>query len=78
MAIGFFMVAIYLVQSLISGKKAPRNPWGSAALEWQSASPPVHHNFEGDVEVLDPYDYSAIAYDPASGDYVRVGSEVKA
>jgi len=78
MAIGFFMVAIYLVQSLVSGKKAPRNPWGSAALEWQSASPPVHHNFEGDVEVRDPYDYSAIVYDPATGDYVRAGSEVKA
>jgi len=77
MAIGFVMVAVYLIQSLISGKKAPMNPWGSAALEWQSQSPPVHFNFEGDVEVMDPYDYSAVQYDPISGDYVRTSGEVE-
>ncbi len=78
MAIGFFMVAIYLVKSLINGEKAPSNPWGSAALEWQSASPPVHLNFDEDVEVMDPYDYSAVQYDPTSGNYVRTSSEVNA
>jgi cytochrome c oxidase subunit 1 len=78
MAIGFFMVAIYLVKSLINGEKAPSNPWGSAALEWQSASPPVHLNFDGDVEVMDPYDYSEVQYDPTTGNYVRTSSEVNA
>ena len=77
MAIGFFMVAGYLVKSLVSGPRAHANPWGSAALEWQTQSPPVHFNFDDDPEVCNPYDYSRVQYDAASGGYVRVPSEVK-
>jgi len=77
MAVGFFMVAGYLVKSLISGPKAHANPWGSAALDWQTQSPPVHFNFDEDPEVADPYDYSRVPYDAESGGYVRVPSEVK-
>ncbi len=76
MALGFFIVAGYLVRSLVDGPKAPANPWGSAAMDWQTQSPPVHHNFEGDVEVCDPYDYSRVQYDADEGGYVRVPSEV--
>ena len=77
MAIGFFMVAGYLVKSLTSGPRAHANPWGGASMEWQAQSPPVHFNFDDDPEVCDPYDYSRVRYDAASGGYVRVPSEVK-
>ena len=77
MAIGFFIVAGYLVKSLVSGARAHANPWGSAALDWQTQSPPVHYNFEGDPEVANPYDYSSVQYDAESDGYVRVPSEVK-
>ena len=33
------------IRSLVSGAKSPANPWGSAALEWQTASPPPLANF---------------------------------
>jgi cytochrome c oxidase subunit 1 len=31
---------------MFKGEKAPRNPWGGLSLEWETASPPVEHNFE--------------------------------
>src|SRR5690606_2995115 len=39
-------------------EKAPPNPWGSAGFEWQTASPPIAHNFHH-TPVIDrgPYDY---------------------
>ena len=33
------------IRSLLSGKKAPRNPWGSAGFEWKTTTPPHPHNF---------------------------------
>ena len=42
---GFLIMFIYLVKSLISGEKAPDNPWGAPTLEWQSTSPPPLENF---------------------------------
>ena len=41
------------------GKKAPRNPWGSAALEWQTGNPlPPLTNFVNDpIVTRGPYDY---------------------
>ena len=58
LAAGFILMAYYLIHSLFKGEKAPENPWGALSLEWQTQSPPVHHNFEGDVELdHDPYDY---------------------
>lgn len=56
--IGFLLILYYLVQSLRHGKKAPANPWGSRALEWQTSSPPPLLNFEyNPVIVNGPYDY---------------------
>ena len=46
MAVGFFLTAFYLLQSLVNGRKAPANPWGGASLEWECSSPPPHHNFD--------------------------------
>ena len=46
------------IKSLMSGKKSPPNPWGSAGFEWMTASPPLMHNFHH-TPVIDrgPYDY---------------------
>ncbi|MCH2148951.1 MAG: cbb3-type cytochrome c oxidase subunit I, partial [Phycisphaerales bacterium] len=45
LAIGFFVTAGYLLQSMFSGRRAPANPWGGRSLEWQCTSPPPHDNF---------------------------------
>jgi cytochrome c oxidase subunit 1 len=58
LGLGFFVALTCFVKSLINGKKAPRNPWGSAALEWQTASPPPLANFvEVPTITRGPYDY---------------------
>jgi cytochrome c oxidase subunit I len=71
MAIAFFLMAIYLLQSLFRGKAAPANPWGSATLEWECASPPPHDNFATTPSVGDPYAVEDLRYDPASGGFAR-------
>lgn len=58
MGIGFFIMAGYLLHSLLRGKKAPSNPWNSRALEWQTSSPPDLHNFTYTPVIINgPYDY---------------------
>jgi len=58
MAIGFTIMAVYLLYSLLKGEKATSNPWGSRALEWQAASPPDLHNFQHTPVIINgPYDY---------------------
>lgn len=58
LGIGFLMVFYNLISSIYIGKKAPANPWGSRALEWQVASPAPPHNFDYiPVVVHGPYDY---------------------
>ena len=59
LAVGFFIILGYFIHSLIKGKKAPANPWGSSALEWKTATPPVTYNFDVLPERIDqgPYDY---------------------
>ncbi len=71
--LGFGLVTalFVLVTSLFSGKKAPRNPWGGATLEWMCSSPPPHDNFASAPTVGDPYDFSKIEYDGRVGGYVR-------
>jgi cytochrome c oxidase subunit 1 len=56
---GFLVMLTMFIQSLTSGKRAPRNPWGSAALEWQTGNPlPPLANFTVDpVVTRGPYDY---------------------
>ncbi len=56
-AIGFFFIAAYLIHSLVKGKKASANPWGAASLEWQTASPPIPHNFSEEPKVMFAYDF---------------------
>ena len=60
LGVGFLILLVMFIRSLTSGKPAPRNPWGSAALEWMTPTPPPEFNF---VEGKDPvltrgqYDY---------------------
>ena len=53
------------VTALISGPKAPANPWGSNTLEWRTTSPPPHDNFAETPEAGDPYDMHRWEYDPS-------------
>jgi cytochrome c oxidase subunit 1 len=69
---GFVIMAVYLIQSLFNGRRAPANPWGGATLEWQCDSPPPHENFEETPEPQEPYDFSRIEYDAVTGAYVTV------
>ncbi|MBI4916284.1 MAG: cytochrome c oxidase subunit I [Acidobacteria bacterium] len=71
MGIGFIIIAVYLIRSLIAGKPAPANPWGGATLEWQTTSPPPHDNFALSPEAGDPYDLEAFRWDAAVGGYVK-------
>ena len=68
---GFIIMLIYLLASLFVGRRAPDNPWGSATLEWQTASPPPYYNFAAPPVAGDPYDYTHIRYDPSIQGYVR-------
>lgn len=57
-ASGFIVAAIVMIRSLIAGKPAPENPWGSKTLEWTIQSPPTHHNFEQEpIVTAGPYEY---------------------
>jgi cytochrome c oxidase subunit 1 len=71
LGIGLFLAAIVLAHSIWFGRKAPRNPWGGATLEWVCSSPPPHDNFSKTPSVGDPYDFHGIEYDPKEGGYVR-------
>ena len=71
LALGFVLTAIYLLHSIFRGREAPANPWGGATLEWKCASPPPHDNFAVTPTVNDPYDFSDIDYDPATGAWVN-------
>jgi cytochrome c oxidase subunit 1 len=56
---GYTFALANLAATAIWGKvKAPRNPYNSVSLEWQTASPPIHENFpETPVVTEDPYNY---------------------
>ena len=57
--LGYMFALINLLWTAKFGKvKAPRNPYNSVSLEWQTQSPPVHENFtEIPVVDQDPYHY---------------------
>ena len=57
-ALGFFIAAAYLIRAILSGEKAPSNPWKGLTLEWQTPSPPPHDNFPITPVVNNwPYEY---------------------
>jgi cytochrome c oxidase subunit I len=71
MAVGFVIIAVYLLHSLFRGAPAPANPWGSATLEWQTPSPPPHDNFLVQPAAGDPYEVSEWVYESGLGGYRR-------
>jgi cytochrome c oxidase subunit 1 len=59
LGVGFSILGIMFIRSLVGGKPAPRNPWGSAALEWQTTTPPPIYNFhKNPVVTRGQYDYA--------------------
>jgi len=49
LTVGFAQIVFLynIAKSVVSGKKAERNPWRAASLEWQTSSfPPGHGNFD--------------------------------
>ncbi len=59
LGLGYLIPMIYLIWSLRRRKDAGQNPWGATGLEWQTASPPITHNFETTPVVTEePYTYS--------------------
>src|SRR5580658_2697658 len=55
---GLLLTGYTLLEALWRGKRAPRNPWGSAGYEWMTDSPPSLANFhETPVFTRGPYDY---------------------
>ncbi len=57
-ALGFVIALVSIIKALVSGEKAPANPWGSKTLEWMTESPPITHNFSHEPVVTEgPYEY---------------------
>jgi cytochrome c oxidase subunit 1 len=68
---GLLVAGLVLLHSLFYGKRAPKNPWGGATLEWECTSPPPHDNFASAPTVDDPYNFAGIEYDPKTGGYAK-------
>lgn len=66
LAVGLFLSLGVLIASLIRGRKAAHNEWGGVSLEWETATPPIEHNFH-DTPIVKhgPYDFPNIAPAPA-------------
>ena len=68
LGLGFTITLIYMIQSLINGEKAPRNPWDARTLEWETDSPPIEHNFHTQPVVKHgPYEFPEIDYSKSTG-----------
>ena len=56
-----FLFLFNFIWSLIKGKKTTDpNPWEATTLEWITATPPAHDNFEGKIPTVHhgPYEFS--------------------
>ena len=52
--------AFNFFHSLFRGRRAGRNPWSGASLEWEAPTPPGHGNFDRELKVFrGPYEYAA-------------------
>ncbi|MCA2958642.1 MAG: cytochrome c oxidase subunit I [Silvanigrellales bacterium] len=68
LALGLFITLFCFLHSLFKGKTSPKNPWGGLSLEWETETPPIEHNFEGQPIVTSgPYDFPEIDHAHARG-----------
>ena len=44
-ALGVLVFVVNVIVTLLSGRKAPANPWDADSLEWATESPPPSYNF---------------------------------
>ena len=73
---GFFLLLYMFIMSLLKGKKAPRNPWGSASLEWQVPSPAPLGNFLKEPKITrGPYDYHLATAEELATGWDEVGGD---
>jgi cytochrome c oxidase subunit I len=55
---GFTIILVYLIVSLVKGRVAGPNPWGSRGYEWETPSPPQELNFPSTpVFARGPHEY---------------------
>jgi cytochrome c oxidase subunit I len=53
------LFVVNFFRSMFAGKKAPANPWQVDTLEWETTSPPPHHNFDVVPTVVrGPHEYA--------------------
>ena len=61
LALGFFVHLFVFISSLARGRRAHPNPWGGLTLEWETASPPITHNFHHEPLITHgPYDFDTV------------------
>lgn len=59
--LSLFGVLFNLIHSLMKGEKASANPWDGLSLEWETATPPIEHNFHDQpICTVGPYEFSDI------------------
>lgn len=77
LALGFCLIPIYLIHSLMRGQNAPTNPWGGASLDWRCTSPPPFNNFDPEWTPIAgaPYEYDELEYDADLAGFVSKPSE---
>lgn len=64
LGLGFLVVLINWIHSLVAGEKAPANPWHATTLEWtHTQSPPIEHNFTSQpIYNHEPYIYEDVPH----------------
>jgi cytochrome c oxidase subunit 1 len=64
LGIGFLVVLINWIHSLVAGEKAPSNPWHATTLEWtHTQSPPIEFNFDTQpIYDHEPYIYQDVPH----------------
>jgi cytochrome c oxidase subunit 1 len=70
LGVGFVIMLLMFIHSLMKGEKAPANPWGSIGYEWATpGSRPSPHNFhETPVITRGPYDYHLASEEELRGE----------